>query len=349
MENNTMNDASEAFLDHVRETLFLAGHSQPASINKDHVVLQKLEDVLFMLRAKGFKFTEISTLLQYCGISMLPEVIHDYFHQLQDKSRQHARYVLSERATHIEHGLRHSLINGNGLFLHYQPQVNMHTGEVIGAEALLRWEFNGELVPPSEFIPVAERSDLIVELGNWALREACREAKRWQSIGLRAGEGIKVGVNLSVKQLAETLPEQVQGIISDIGLPPNLLGLEITESFLVNNDSLSMLHTLRENGIHLSMDDFGIGYSCLAQLKNIPINTIKIDRVFVEDLGQDGNHAVVETIIDLARKLGVKTLAEGVENKSQAEALMEMGCSVCQGYLYSKPLPGDVFVKYAQQ
>lgn len=250
-------------------------------------------------------------------------------------------------AAMIERGLRASLSEGRGLKLHYQPQVDMLTGDVIGAEALVRWEFNGGIVYPADFIPVAESSGLIVQIGEWVLLEACREARRWHSMGLGGERGIKVGVNLSVKQFSDSLPQLVHSILWETGLPTNLLGLEITESFLVGNGSLDMLHALRDSGIHLSIDDFGIGYSCLAQLKDLPLDTIKIDRAFVQDLGKGRKAAVVETIIDLAKKLGMATLAEGVETLAQAEALIGMGCSVCQGHLYSGPISGERFVAFA--
>lgn len=341
------------------EFLGLAGHSFVPTGHKDVALLGKLEDRIFFLRSKGFQFNEISALLEQCGINLLSEAIQDYYYQAQEKrlaacERLISDYyrpewnAVSERTSIIERGLRQALKDDRGLLLHYQPQVDMHTGDVLGAEALVRWQFNGTLVHPAEFIPVAEGMGLITQIGEWVLREACREAKRWQSLGLGGEQGIKVGVNLSVKQFSETLPDLIHGILCDTGLPTNLLGLEITESFLVGNDSLNMLHSLRNSGIQLSVDDFGIGYSCLAQLKDLPLDTIKIDRTFVQDLGQGGNSTVVETIIDLARKLGVKTLAEGVETMAQSEALRELGCSVCQGFLYSTPLSGDAFIEYVQ-
>lgn len=359
-QKNVAVETADEFLEGVKEALFLVGHSHTPSNSREHALLDKLVDRLFLLRSKGFQFYEISLFLQQCGIDFLPETIRDYYYHAQEKRlvacEQHISdysrlewNAAAERTAIIERGLRQALKDESGLLLHYQPQVDLLTGEVLGAEALVRWQFNGVLVPPAEFIPVAEGSGLIAPIGEWVLREACREAKRWQSIGLGGGQGIKVGVNLSVKQFSDTLPDMIHGILCDTGLPTNLLGLEITESFLVGNDSLGMLHSLRDSGIKLSIDDFGIGYSCLSQLKDLPLDTIKIDRTFVHDLGQGRDATVAETIIDLAHKLGVKTLAEGVETVAQSEALKELGCSVCQGFLYSKPLPGDWFVEYADR
>lgn len=266
----------------------------------------------------------------------------DYFKNVRDK-------LNIDRAAFIERNLRQALLD-DAFFLRYQPQVNMYTGEVVGAEALVRWNLNGNIIHPGEFIPVAEKSGLIVQVGEWVLREACREAKRWQLMGLGGEQGLKIDVNLSVKQLLDGFPDVIQRVLSNTGLETRLLGLEITESIFADRDSMAVLHALKKNGIHLSIDDFGTGYSCLSQLKNLPLNTIKIDRTFVMDLGhEDISSVVVETIINLAHKLKMDTVAEGVETKEQAEILKKMGCAVCQGFLYSKPLPADDFLQFARK
>jgi EAL domain-containing protein (putative c-di-GMP-specific phosphodiesterase class I) len=307
----------------------------------------------------SFSFEEISLFLGKCNITIPPDVIKEYFERaairrlaaVEQKIADYYRPEWNwpvERTASIEKGLRKSLDEGRGFVLHYQPQVNMYTGHVVGAEALIRWECNGTLVNPAEFIPVAEGSNLIVGIGEWALREACREAKRWKMLGLGGEQGIKIGVNLSVKQFSDELPGVVHGVLCDTGLSTNLLGLEITESFLADKRSLYLLHELSNNGIHLSIDDFGTGYSCLSQLNSMPLDTIKIDRSFVVGLEQARSTApVVEAIINLAHKYDMTTLAEGVETEAQAESLKQMGCSVCQGYLYSRPLPAAEFVQFA--
>lgn len=257
----------------------------------------------------------------------------------------------AERKTMIERGLQRALKNDD-LVLHYQPQIDLHTGQLVGAEALMRWNDNGTMMQPAEFIPVAEESGLIVAMGEWALREACRKGQQWRRMGLGAGVGVRVGVNLSVRQFTDSLPDLVFSILRDTGLPPELLDLEVTESFLASDrNAVTILRKLQEGGVHLSVDDFGTGYSCLAYLKQLPLHTIKIDRSFVRELDdKDAHHnrAVVETIITLADKLGRSTLAEGVETEAQAQALREMGVCHCQGFMYSRPLPELEFERFAQ-
>lgn len=257
----------------------------------------------------------------------------------------------AERKTVIERGL-HRALNSGGLLLHFQPQIDLHTGALIGAEALMRWNDGGTLMQPGEFIPVAEESGLIVPMGEWALREACRKAEQWRRMGLGAGLGIRVGVNLSVRQFTDSLPEFVFSVLRDTGLPPELLDLEITESFLANDrKAFDILHRLREGGVHLSVDDFGTGYSCLAYLKDLPLDTIKIDRSFVKDIDvvQDAsNRTIVNAIVTMAQALGHSILAEGVETESQAQALRDMGVTTCQGFHYSRPLPVEQFEQFAR-
>lgn len=349
-------EVSAAVLADANDALLRIGNSSH-SVGGEDMLLAGLMETVGLLRGRGVRFSEIADCLRGQGLDWSAEDIQDCYCQFQDARLAACERRLSgalssgwnasaERAAAIERGLRASLDSGNGLVLHYQPQVDMRLGTVLGAEALLRWEFDGKLASSAEFIPVAESSGLIVPIGEWVLREACREARRWRSMGLGGEPGLKVGVNLSVKQFSDGLPALVHEILCDMDLPTHLLGLEITESFLVGNDSLGMLHSLRDSGIHLSIDDFGTGYSCLAQLKDLPLDTIKIDRTFVQDIGNGRGSVVAEAIIGLARRLGVTTLAEGVETLAQAKALMELGCSVCQGFFYSKPLTGERFVEF---
>lgn len=351
-------DFNDDFLDDVDARLSLIERTVIPPSAKMRQVLDRLSSRLFQLHEKGFTCKEIAGLLESYNIRVSAEMVKDYISHAQTKRLMSCEETIAhsykpewnaalERTALIERGLRQALRDERGLVLMYQPQVDIMTGEILGAEALLRWNFNGTMIRPVEFIPVAEAAGLIVPIGEWVLREACREAKRWQTMGFGGRRGIKMGVNLSVKQFSEKLPDIVHGILCDTNLPADMLGLEITESFLVGNGSLTVLNALRNSGIHLSIDDFGTGYSCLSHLKDLPLDTIKIDRAFVSDLGHGGSSsAVVSAIIDLAAKLNMDTLAEGVETPAQALALTAMGCRVCQGYLFSRPLSSGDFVEF---
>ncbi|WP_050632345.1 putative bifunctional diguanylate cyclase/phosphodiesterase [Bacillus andreraoultii] len=241
----------------------------------------------------------------------------------------------------LEHDL-HSAIEKDELVLHYQPQVECSTGKVFGVEALLRWNHSKfGLIPPNEFIPIAEETGLIVTIGEWVLKTACIQAKIWNDIGFN----IKVGVNLSPRQVKQSnLIEKVHMIINETGIQPHLLDLEITETIAMNhiNFVAPYLKRFRQSGIKISIDDFGTGYSSLAYLANLPIDTLKIDRAFIDKIGKDsGNEAIIATIISLAKNLKLSVIAEGVETREQAFFLNKLGCSNIQGYLISKPLPSE--------
>ena len=249
----------------------------------------------------------------------------------------------------LEQGLELAL-RRNHFFLVYQPQVDLHTSQVEGAEALIRWEKDGNVVPPNLFVPIAEESGLIVEIGQWVLREACREAKSWYDAGLRGpnGHGLAIGVNLSVRQFNLRLPGVVFDILHETGLPPNLLNLEITESFLVQDvdQARVILDKLVSAGVQLSVDDFGTGYSCLAYLKELPVTTIKVDKKFVDRIHTGGKDLKMASgIVTLAKSLEMKTLAEGVEKAEQVQALIELECDSCQGYYFSRPIRAAEFRK----
>lgn len=358
--NRTSPENEDALFASAKRALVLAGVSAEPMNTRQRAILDKLSDEVFALHDKGFDFLEIAAVLRRCGIELDGSVIEQYFKQSQSRRLATCERLISdcvnqnaiaERAAVIEESLRNTLAGSAGaFFLTYQPQVDMNSGCVVGAEALLRWNAGGVVVPPGEFIAIAESSGLIVPVGEWVLREACREAKRWQSLGLGGERGIKMSVNLSAKQFSETLPDMVHGLLCDVGLPTNMLGLEITESVLVGPGALPILQQLRDTGVQLAIDDFGTGYSCLAELQEMPLETIKIDRAFVQHLGEKQNSSVmVEIIINLANKLGMGTVAEGVETADQARHLLSLGCSVCQGFLYAKPLTADEFVAFAMR
>jgi diguanylate cyclase (GGDEF)-like protein/PAS domain S-box-containing protein len=250
----------------------------------------------------------------------------------------------------LENSLRRAL-ERNEFELHYQPQVDIENGQVIGAEALIRWRHPDiGMVSPAEFIPVAEESGLIAAIGDWVMREACRQNRAWQDAGL---PGLRVAVNLSARQFRqEQLLREVELALYSAGLEPGFLELEITEGAVMQHaaESIKTLHALKEMGLHIAVDDFGTGYSSLSYLRRFPIDLLKIDRSFINEVVQNPDDAAITaTIIAMARSLRLATVAEGVETVEQMEFLKRNGCRVVQGYLFSKPLPAADFAALLQK
>ena len=225
----------------------------------------------------------------------------------------------------------------------YQPQVNAGNGRLVGVEALLRWH-NPELgqVSPVQFIPVAEETGLIVPIGEWVMRMACAQARKWQT---ELGVDIPVAVNLSARQFRRNdLLASVQLVLDETGLPSRLLELEITEGLLMVDPigAIDIIRGLNFLGVKTALDDFGTGYSSLAYLKAFPLNRLKIDRAFVRDLPHnESDCAISNTVITLGLNLNMEVLAEGVETEAQRDFLAQSGCQIFQGYLFGKPMPGD--------
>jgi diguanylate cyclase (GGDEF)-like protein len=227
--------------------------------------------------------------------------------------------------------------------LFYQPKMDLRTGGVCGAEALLRWKHPERgLVPPVQFIPVLEETGLIVPVGEWVIKRACDDMKSWTAAGIRV---LPIAVNLSARQFRQPdLDVRIRALIEAAGVNPELIELEITESQLMHDPqhAIRVLRELREAGIRIALDDFGTGYSSLAYLTRFPLAALKIDRSFVADvLIDEADATIVRTIVDMAKQLGFTVVAEGVETQEQAAFLKQLGCEQAQGYLFAKPMPAS--------
>ncbi|RZT21419.1 bifunctional diguanylate cyclase/phosphodiesterase [Fictibacillus sp. BK138] len=248
----------------------------------------------------------------------------------------------------LEVGLRKAL-ERNEFHIVYQPQIDVKTGQVIGAEALLRWEHpEWGSISPAEFIPIAEETGLILQIGEWVLRGACLQNKQWQKYGFRE---LRVAVNISSRQFQQSdLVERVSEILKETGLAPEYLELELTESIIQDSKyAVAKMQQLKEMGIHLSIDDFGTGYSSLSYLKTFPIHTLKIDRSFTSNIYTDSKDAsLVETIISMAHNLNLKVIAEGVETEEQLQFLQQKQCNEAQGYFFSRPISASAMEEVLQ-
>lgn len=253
---------------------------------------------------------------------------------------------LIEEKLKLESDLRRA-INHKEFLVFYQPKVDIFTNKIIGMEALVRWDKPDEgLISPIKFIPLAEETGLIVPIGLEVLREACIQNKQWQESGY---EPIRVAVNLSIRQLQQkNLVENIEEILAEASLDPQYLELEITESIAMDNFECTrrMLNELQFLGINISLDDFGTGYSSLNYLKKLPIDAIKIDKIFIDDINiSKSGESISKAVITMAHSFNINVVAEGVEKEKQLELLKEQGCDIYQGYLFSKPVSADDFEK----
>jgi EAL domain-containing protein (putative c-di-GMP-specific phosphodiesterase class I) len=225
-----------------------------------------------------------------------------------------------------------------------QPQIQVATGEIVAAEALVRWQHPTRgLISPSEFIPVAEGTGMMGPLGEWVLRSACTAAAGWTEL-----THTRVAVNVSGRQLDQAdFPDRVRTILAEVGLPAGRLEIEVTESLVVSESALNALARLREMGVRTSIDDFGTGFSSLTQLTRLPVDMLKIDQSFVRGAAAPGPEAVIlAAIIHMGQGLGLDVLAEGVETPEEMDSLCRLGCSLMQGYLFSKPVMRREFEQY---
>ena len=264
---------------------------------------------------------------------------------LQEYSKDYERVV--QARFQMLRDLRNALDNEE-LLLHFQPQFDLKTGRIIGAEALLRWfTDDGQFISPAEFIPVAEQSGLIVPIGDWVMRESFRLAKQCLDMG---HENIRIAINVSGAQFHQSdIVAYTSKLLTETQLPPHHIELEVTESVFMDdlNHAVDVLKRLHELGVELAIDDFGTGYSSLSYLRQFPIDRLKIDQSFIRDALNDPNDAsITKTIIALGRSLSLKVIAEGVETKDHEIFLIEQDCDEVQGFRYSRPVPEEEFLKF---
>jgi len=262
-------------------------------------------------------------------------------HSMQTPSQRPSKHLMTE--------LRQAII-GDQLFLAYQPKVNLSGAYVTGVEALARWQHPERgVIAPDEFIPVAERTGLIIPLTLWVLQRALTQCREW----LEQGLNLTVAVNLTMWNLeTQELPDQIAGLLRDTAVPAENLELEITESSIMGDPQkvIATLNNIRSLGVRLAIDDFGTGYSSFAYLTKLPVKSIKIDKSFVLRLDTNRDNAlVVRSIIDLSHNLGLKVVAEGVETSAARDMLKSFGCDEAQGYFYSRPQPADIITNYLSE
>ncbi|WP_022792387.1 bifunctional diguanylate cyclase/phosphodiesterase [Marinococcus halotolerans] len=354
--------AAERMKKHLRETDFLARQSGDEFViilpestgyragNTAHSLVQVLNELIIIEKNELFISASI-------GISVFPEdgetaedlLKHADTAMYKAKSSGANQYCfftpdMNEEVSKkmlLESGLRKGIVSEEFL-LYYQPQVDVGSGEVKGYEALVRWR-HPELgmVPPGEFIPLAEETGLIIPLGRWILQEACRQMAEWKAAGSTVD---RMSVNISTLQFQQPdFLKMVTCILETTGLPPEYLEIELTESIVQDPQrSVPLMEQIRAKGIRISLDDFGTGYSSLSYLKDFPLNTLKIDKTFMDNI-EDGQReeAIVESIIHMAQRLGFNVIAEGIEKSSQLSLLSEKACQEYQGYYFSPPLPAE--------
>jgi EAL domain-containing protein (putative c-di-GMP-specific phosphodiesterase class I) len=271
-------------------------------------------------------------------------------YQAKDSGRNNYQFYKAElnssatRRQSLENDLRRAVRNRE-FDLHYQPIVNLSTGVITGGEALIRWHHPVRgLMPPGQFIPIAEESGLVVSIGEWVLDAACRQGKAWRDAGLRP---LALAINISAVELrASGFADRVRNILDATGFDPRCLELELTETFLMQDSksTVEVLRTLKEMGVLLALDDFGTGYSSLSYMRRFPIDILKVDRSFIRDLTTDANDAsVVSAIINMGRSLHMSVTAEGVETQQQLAFLEGQDCPEAQGFYFSHPVVAQEF------
>jgi EAL domain-containing protein (putative c-di-GMP-specific phosphodiesterase class I) len=292
--------------------------------------------------------------LDHCEIDQLTRMADTALYSAKDKGGNRFEFYgelssqLSVERLTMEMDLRYAARRGE-LMVYYQPKFDLAEERVVGLEALLRWDHpRYRFIPPAQFIPAAEETGLIIELGEWVMREVCLQVKAWEKIGILW----PVAINLSARQFREAnLFDRLDAILTETGVDPARLEFEITESMIMSQPekALAIMHALKDRGMALSIDDFGTGYSSLSALKRFPVDTLKIDMSFVQDITINKDSAcIVRAVISLAHSLGLKVVAEGVESREQAEYLRRKDCDEAQGNYYGEPLPaGELVARFA--
>ena len=336
-------------------------------VNSSRDVAERLAGVI---RSEPFKvFNETFQIRASIGVSTFPDDGKDPDQVLKNadialnRAKEEGRDTIKEysedfdRAVQARFQLLRDLrdaMEHQQLDLHYQPQLDLKTGKIIGAEALLRWfkpdnsKNGGSFISPAEFIPVAEQSGLIVPIGEWVMEKACHDAMKWKT---DHGVEIRIAVNVSAAQFSQSdICTHVQKVINDSGINPHMLELEVTESVFMDDiqHTIQTLQNLHAIGVELAIDDFGTGYSSLSYLRQFPIDRLKIDQSFIRNALNDPDDAsIAKTIIALGRALNLKVIAEGVETKEHEAFLITEGCDEVQGYRYSRPVPHEKFIEFA--
>ncbi len=285
----------------------------------------------------------MDTLIKHADIAM---------YHIKDKGKNGYQFYSKDMTTpyfknlSLDSGIRKALDNDE-FHLMYQPQINIRTGEIVGVEALLRWDHpeHGPITP-AEFISFAEETGMIVDIGKWVLRNACGELKRWRDAGLPE---IRMSINMSARQLAEkSIVKDISSILKDYNIPGHCLEIEITENTIMSemDTVIYKLKELSNRGIQVAIDDFGTGYSSLSYLHKLPIQTLKIDRAFMKELNmKNTGNSIINTIVAMAKGLNLNVIAEGVETQQQLDYLQEINCNEAQGFLFGKPLTADVITQ----
>ena len=342
------------------EFAVIIGESESADAGRAHSealakrMLARLADPLFVQGHEVFMTASIGIAYYPTDASNVIDLIRNadaaLFHAKKAGGNQFACYTPEMNVAAVERLMTKSKLKRaferDELLVHYQPKYNIETGEVSGAEALVRWDLPGQgLVLPSDFIPLAEESDLIIDIGEWVLDKVCQDILYWQRSGSSPG---RVSVNLSLKQLRlANFISRISAIMTSYKLSPKLLELEITETTLMEDPerTIKILGQLHSLGLHLAIDDFGTGYSSLSALQQFPISTLKIDKSFVRHAATNADDAtIVGTIVQMGQNLNMDVVAEGVETEEQLKFLRRLDCTYVQGHLFGDPMNADSFL-----